>query len=97
LPSLLHLYHHRAGGRLGSYCCLWSQSPLTSGCRMTIKNYMELGVVAQAYNPSYLGGEDWKDCSLRLVQAKCLWKSMSTIGLGMMVCASHPSYAEKHK
>jgi hypothetical protein len=30
----------------------------------------ELGVVAHAYNPSYLGGRDWKDYCSRPTQAK---------------------------
>jgi hypothetical protein len=36
------------------------------------------GTVAQACNPSYLGGRDWEDCCSRPGQAKCLWDPIST-------------------
>jgi hypothetical protein len=29
-----------------------------------------LGMITQAYNPSYLGSRDWEDCHTRLAQAK---------------------------
>jgi hypothetical protein len=34
--------------------------------------------MAQACNPSYLGGGDWKDCGSRPAQAKGSWDPTST-------------------
>jgi hypothetical protein len=34
-------------------------------------------MVAQTYNPSYLGGKDWEDCSLRPAWAKQVSETLS--------------------
>jgi hypothetical protein len=54
-------------------------------------------MVAQACNPSYLGGRDQKDLSSRPAQAKKFMRSHLNQCLHAMTNACHPSYAGKYK
>jgi hypothetical protein len=47
-----------------------------------------LGAVAHVYNPSYLGGRNWEDHSLRPVRAKLSKTPTSTNKLGGMWLSS---------
>jgi hypothetical protein len=50
-------------------------------------------MVAHFFNPSYSGGAEQEDCSLRLSQAKSLRAPISANNkLGMVPHACHPSY-----
>jgi hypothetical protein len=50
--------------------------------------------VAHIYNPSYLGGRDWEDCSLRSTR-EWKWGQLARLHLnkmsGMAFHACHPS------
>jgi hypothetical protein len=45
----------------------------------TQKNANCQALVSHTYSPSYLGGWDWRDCSLRPASANSLWGSISKI------------------
>jgi hypothetical protein len=56
-----------------------------------------------AYNPSYSGGKDRDDiCSgpawgKKLVRPACPTPAISTIKLGMLICACHPCYGGRSR
>jgi hypothetical protein len=49
-------------------------------------------MLVQDYNPSYLGGRDQENCSLRPAWAKISKTSISTNKWSMVEQASNPSY-----
>jgi hypothetical protein len=59
---------------------------------------MQLGAVAHAYNPSYLGGRNQKDHSSRPIQRGDKFARFQfNKWLDAVLDANHPSYARKHK
>jgi hypothetical protein len=80
-------------GRMLAY---YSQSPgLYSQHNMKIKP--KEATVAQAGNPTYLGGRDCEYCRFEASLGKKFKKYHLNHWLGVGVHACHPNYAGKHK
>jgi hypothetical protein len=58
----------------------------------------QLDMVAHAYHPKYMGIEDREHCSSRPARTKSSQDPVSQHKrLGLVACACHYSYCEKHK
>jgi hypothetical protein len=53
--------------------------------------FKESGVVVHTCTPSYSGGRDWENCSLRPSWVKSWWEPSLTNKPGMVACASYVS------
>jgi hypothetical protein len=56
---------------------------------LCLRKETELGVVAHIYNPIYLGGKDWEDCSLRPAWVK---NEIPSQQISQVLHACDPSY-----